>query len=75
MFGGSPTTEQFIIGIILVLVGLIVHLYYTSGKFDQFVNGTFPRFEKNIENSFNKVKENINELKQDLNLIKRKLKI
>ena len=82
MLGGSPTTEQFIIGIILVLVGLIVNLYYASGKFNQFVNGTFSRFEKNIENSFNKTKDDMNSLnenmlsiKDDINLIKRKLKI
>ena len=82
MFGGSPTTEQFIIGIILVLIGLIVQLYYASGKFNQFVNGTFPRFEKNIESSFNRAKEDMNSLKEnmsaiksDIKLIKKKLKI
>jgi len=75
MFGGSPTIEQFIIGLILAMVTLITHLYYNVGKFNQFVEGTFPRFEKNIESSFNKTKESINELKSDLSLIKKKLKI
>ena len=68
MLGGSPTIEQFIIGLISVIITLIVHLYYNVGKFNQFINGTFPRFEKNIEISFNKIKE-------DIELIKKKLKI
>lgn len=75
LFGGSPTTDQFIIGIILIIVSLVIHLNYKSGIFNQFIEGTFPRFEKDIELSFNKVKEDMNELKQDLNLIKKKLKI
>ena len=68
MFGGSPTTEQFIIGLILAMITLIAHLYYNAGKFNQFIEGTFPRFEKSVESSFSKIKE-------DINLIKKKLKI
>ncbi len=82
LFGGSPTTDQFIIGIILIIVSLVIHLNYKSGIFNQFINGTFPRFEKNVEQSFNRIKEDISSLKsdtsllkQDLNLIKKKLKI
>ena len=75
MFGGSPTIEQFIIGLILAVMTLVVHLYYNAGKFNQFTEGTFPRFEKNIESSFNKTKEEMNVIKEDLNLIKKKLKI
>jgi len=68
MFGGSPTAEQFIIGFMFVLVGLIVHLYYRSGEFGQFIRGTFPRFERNVEQSFMRMKE-------DMDLIKKKLKV
>lgn len=68
IFGGSPTIEQFIIGLISVIITLIVHLYYNSGKFNQFIEGTFPRFEKNVESSFNRIKE-------DITLIKKKLKV
>jgi len=75
MFGESPTVEQFIVGFIFVLAGLIVHLYYRSGEFSQFVKGTFPRFEKNVEGSFNRMKEDMSLLKGDMDLIKKKLKI
>ncbi len=34
MFGGSLTLEQFNVGFIFVLIGLIVHLSYKSGKFN-----------------------------------------
>lgn len=68
IFGGSPTLSQFNNSLILILIGLIVHLYYKFGSFDYFINGTFPRIEKNIEHSFNKMKE-------DISLIKNRLKI
>ena len=68
MFGGSPSLTQFNNGLILILVGLVVQLYYKFGKFSQFMEGVFPRFENNVENSFNRMKE-------DMGLIKKKLKI
>ncbi len=55
-------------GLILVVIGLIVCLYYSTGKFSQFIEGTFPRFEKNIENSFKRIKK-------DMGSIKKKLKV
>ena len=68
MFGGSPTIDQFIMGFIFVLVGLIVHLYYRSGEFSQFVKGTFPRFERNVEQSFMRMKEDMDLIKNKLNI-------
>ena len=47
VFGGSPTLSQFNSGFIFVIVGLVVHLYYKFGMFNQFTEGTFPRFEIN----------------------------
>ena len=75
MLGGSPSLSQFNAGLIFVLVSLVVNLYYKSGKFSQFIEGTFPRFEKSMENSFNRVKEDMKEIKMGVGLIKKKLKI
>jgi len=75
MLGGSPTIEQFVIGLILALATLVIHLYYNVGRFNQFVEGTFPRFEKSVELSFLKIKEETNLIKNDLMQIKKKLKI
>ena len=50
-----------------VLVGLIVHLYYRSGEFSQFAKGTFPGFERDVEQSFTK-------MRRDMELINKKLR-
>lgn len=68
IFGGSPTLTQFNNSLILILIGLIVHLYYRFGSFDYFINGTFPRIEKNIEQSFDKMKEDIISIKNKLKI-------
>ncbi|MBS3080891.1 hypothetical protein J4221_05445 [Candidatus Pacearchaeota archaeon] len=57
-----------LIRIIFVIIELIVHLYYKFGAFDNFIINTFPRFERSIEKSFDRIK-------QDTNLIKDKLKV
>lgn len=82
MFGGSPGISDYNMGLILVLIGLVVHLYFKFGKSNQFIEGTFPRFEKNVESSFGRMKENmdglkgsLDGLKKDMGLIKNKLKV
>ena len=75
ILGNSPTISQFNTGLILVIVGLIAHLYHSTGKFSQFIEGTFPRFEKNIQVSFDRIKNDFDTIKDDMNLVKKKLKI
>lgn len=67
-FGGSPTLSQFNAGFIFVIIGLLVHLYYKFGLFDNFVNNTFPRFERSIEKSFDRIKEDIESIKKKLQI-------
>ena len=68
IFGGSPLLTQFNNSLILILIGLIVHLYYKIGKYSYFTENIFPKFERNVENSFDKIRG-------DMSLIKKKLKI
>tara|TARA_Y100000034_G_C6554711_1_gene239807 strand:- start:183 stop:497 length:315 start_codon:yes stop_codon:yes gene_type:complete len=75
MFGGSPPISQFNAGLIFLITGLVVHLYYKFGAFSQFSMGTFPMFEKNIEKSFIKIREDMVLIKNDMESIKNKLNI
>ncbi len=68
LLGGSPTLSQFNAGFIFVLTGLIVHLYYKLGMFDNFVSMTFPRFEENVEKSFDRIKGDIGLIKVKLGI-------
>ena len=44
-----------------------------SFKFNDFTKETFPRFEKNIKESFNNVKEELDRIQKDLKEIQKKL--
>ena len=55
-------------GLILIVL-IIALLTYKFGKF----TGRSIQFEKNVEGSFERVKEDFKEVKEDLNRIERKL--
>lgn len=48
----------------ILAVGLL-NLYYHFGEINNFVNRTFPRFENNIKESFERVKDDSQELKEE----------
>ncbi len=64
LFGGSPTVEELLIGIVFLISGLVL---YNNREIGIIKNDGKHNF-LNIKNSFNSIKE-------DIDLIKKKLKI
>lgn len=75
LLGGSPTLEQYLAAFTAALIALVVQLYYRTGKLTGFVEETFPRFERIVETSFSKMRQDIISIKSDVASINRKLKI
>lgn len=74
LFGNSPTTEQLGSGFITAIGSWLIILTYRLGK----TEGKVTQMEKNMKESFERVREDIRELKrefkEDFTEIKQKLK-
>jgi len=77
--GHSPTIDTILMTVIGILAVGLLNLYYHFGEINNFINRTFPRFENNIKESFEKAKDDSKELKEefkkfreDLTNVKRK---
>ena len=63
--GHSPTIDTILITIVGILAVGLLNLYYHFGEVNNFVNKTFPRFENNVKESFERVKDDSQELKEE----------
>ncbi len=59
IIGHSPTTETVLISFIGIITISLLNLYYRFGEFNNFIKETFPRFERNIKESFKRLKEDL----------------
>ncbi len=66
ILGHSPTTEAIVLSLMGIFGMGLLHLYYHYGQFNNFTKETFPRFEKNIKESFARVKEDLEEIKRKM---------
>lgn len=64
LFGGSPTVEELLIGIVLLLGGL---------TFSH--NRELAIIKNDMRHNFSNIRHSFNNIKEDMNLIKNKLKI
>ncbi len=64
LFGGSPGLEEFNFALILLLAGLLIHLYREVGV-----------MKNDMKHNFSNIKDSFINIKNDINLIKDKLKI
>ena len=71
LFGGSPSVEELLIGIVLLMGSLVLHHNKEIGIMKNDCKHNF----LNIKNSFNSIKEDMSLIKKDMNLIKKRLKI
>lgn len=71
--GHSPTFETVTLAFIGIFGVALLHLYYHFGQSNTFVKETFPRFERNVKDSFDKIKEEFGEIRSELKQIKQKL--
>ena len=62
--GHSPTLDTILTTFIGILAMGLLNLYYHFGDFNHFIKETFPRFEKKIQESFERVKEDLTEIKR-----------
>jgi hypothetical protein len=71
LFGGSPTIEELLIGVIFLIGGFIFNHNREIGVIKNEMKHNF----LNIKNNFTSIKDDITILKKDMNLIKKRLKI
>lgn len=64
IIGHSPTIDAILTTFTGVIAMGLLNLHYHFGELNHFINGTFPRFEKNIQESFERVKEDLAEIKR-----------
>lgn len=62
--GHSPAIDAILTTFTGVIAMGLLNLYYHFGEFNHFIKETFPRFEKNIQESFERVKEDLAEIKR-----------
>lgn len=60
----SPTIDAILTTVIGIMAMGLLNLYYHFGEFNNFIKETFPRFERNIQESFDRVKEDLTEIKR-----------
>tara|TARA_Y100000310_G_scaffold342049_1_gene443521 strand:+ start:3067 stop:3468 length:402 start_codon:yes stop_codon:yes gene_type:complete len=70
LFGNSPTSGEITLGLIILCGTWLLSLTYKFGQFQ----GRSVQFEKNVGNSFERVKDDFKEIKEDLKEIKSKLR-
>ncbi|MEK6859624.1 MAG: hypothetical protein AABX54_02305 [Nanoarchaeota archaeon] len=71
LFGGSPTVEELLIGIIFIIGGFVFNHHREIGVIKNEMKHNF----LNIKNSFDSIKQDISSIKKDINLIKKRLKV
>ncbi len=71
LFGGSPTVEELLIGVVFIIGGFVFNHHREVGVIKNEMKHNF----LNIKNSFDSIKEDIGSIKQDMNLIKKRLKV
>ena len=71
LFGGSPTVEELLIGIIFIIGGFVFNHHREIGVIKSEMKHNF----LNIKNSLDSIKQDINSIKKDMSLIKKRLKI
>ena len=62
LFGNSPTTEQLGSGFITAIGSWLIILTYRMGR----IEGKVDQMEKNMKDSFERVREDLKEIKQKL---------
>ena len=70
LFGDSPTLGEMGFGLAGIMASWPIILTYKFGQ----INGRSIQFEKNVGNSFERVKEDFNELKTDFGEMKKEVK-
>ncbi len=62
LLGSSPTIEEITLGLTTILASWLINLSYKFGKSE----GQQNQFEKNVKDSFERVREDLKEIKQKL---------
>jgi len=62
LLGSSPTIEEITLGLTAILVSWLINLSYKFGKSE----GQQNQFEKNVKDSFQRIREDLIEIKQKL---------
>ena len=62
LLGSSPTIEEITLGLTAILASWLINLSYKFGKSE----GQQNQFEKNVKDSFQRIREDLIEIKQKL---------
>ena len=71
LFGGSPTIEELLFGIVFLIGGFVFSHNREIGVMKNEMKHNF----LNIKNSFINIKDDMSSIKRDINLIKKRLKV